>query len=73
MCIVNVLSCALVSRASRSTPPKTEVERLARETTCAPGGMCIVLVFTTARTGYVVPIQGVSQQEATRLVNLLTV
>ena len=27
----------------------------------------LVLVFTTARTDYVAPIQGVSQQEATRL------
>ena len=30
----------------------------------------LVLVFTTARIGYVAPIQGVSQQEATRLVVL---
>ena len=37
------------------------------------GGMCIVLVFTTVRTSYVAPIQGVSQQEVTRLVILLTV
>ena len=28
----------------------------------------LVLVFTTARSGYVAPIQGVSQQEVTRLV-----
>ena len=30
--------------------------------------LVLVPVFTTARTGYVVPIQGVSQQEVTRLV-----
>ena len=34
---------------------------------------CIVCIaFTTARTDYVAPIQGVSQQEVTRLVVLLT-
>ena len=30
--------------------------------------LVLVLVFTTARAGYVAPIQGVSQQEVTRLV-----
>ena len=33
--------------------------------------LVLVLVLTTARTDYVAPIQGVSQQEATRLVVLL--
>ena len=32
--------------------------------------LVLVPVFTTARTGYVVPIQGVSQQEVTSLVVL---
>ena len=33
--------------------------------------LVLALEFTTARTGYVAPIQGVSQQEVTRLVVLL--
>ena len=33
--------------------------------------LVLVLVFTTAKTGYMARIQGVSQQEATRLVVLL--
>ena len=35
--------------------------------------LVILLIFTTARTGYVAPIQGVSQQEVTRLVVPLAV
>ena len=33
--------------------------------------LVLVLAFTTAKTGYMALIQGVSQQEATRLVVLL--
>ena len=35
--------------------------------------LVLVPVFTTARTGYMAPIQGVSQQEVTRLVVSLAV
>ena len=53
-------------RTHARTHPRTHARTHARTHT-----QVLVLAFTTARTGYVASIQGLSQEEATRLVVLL--